>query len=156
QGASGRTPGDRRCAPRRPPGTDSLPRDRRRDAGSVCAPSIGGGWRRDRPSGVDRRRHGKRMKTKIVLLPGARPNYMKIAPTYWAIQEAAPDRFAVELVHTGQHYDASMSDDFFRDLGLPTPSVNLGVGSGSHASQTAKVMLGFEEILVQRTPDVVV
>jgi len=96
------------------------------------------------------------MKTKIVLVAGARPNYMKIAPIYWAIQEKAPEKFAVELVHTGQHYDASMSDDFFRDLGLPTPSVNLGVGSGSHASQTAKVMLGFEEVLAQRKPDVVV
>ena len=96
------------------------------------------------------------MKTKILLVAGARPNYMKIAPIYWAIREQAPERFAVELVHTGQHYDASMSDDFFRDLALPMPSVNLGVGSGSHASQTAKVMLGFEEVLVQREPDVVV
>src|SRR5262249_31887639 len=110
----------------------------------------------DRAPGVERSRHGKRMKTKIVLVAGARPNYMKIAPIYWAIQEKAPERFAVELVHTGQHYDASMSDDFFRDLSLPTPSVNLGVGSGSHASQTAKVMLGFEEILAHRKPDVVV
>ena len=78
---------------------------------------------------------------------------MKIAPIYWAIMEKAAERFAVELVHTGQHYDASMSDDFFRDLALPMPSVNLGVGSGSHASQTAKVMLAFEGVVVREGRD---
>jgi UDP-N-acetylglucosamine 2-epimerase (non-hydrolysing) len=94
--------------------------------------------------------------TKILLVAGARPNYMKIAPIYWAIRDHAGSAVAVEVVHTGQHYDASMSDDFFRDLELPPPAVNLGVGSGSHAVQTAKVMVGFEELLLAKKPNAVV
>jgi UDP-N-acetylglucosamine 2-epimerase (non-hydrolysing) len=96
------------------------------------------------------------MTSQILLVAGARPNYMKIAPIYWAIRDHARNALAVEVVHTGQHYDASMSGDFFRDLGLPPPAINLGVGSGSHAVQTAKVMVGFEELLLARKPDVVV
>jgi len=93
---------------------------------------------------------------EIVLVAGARPNFMKIAPIYWALREHAADHVAVTIVHTGQHYDARMSDDFFRDLRLPEPDVNLNVGSASHAEQTARVMTGFEQVLLERRPDVVV
>lgn len=93
---------------------------------------------------------------EIVLVAGARPNFMKIAPIYHALREHAADHVTVAIVHTGQHYDARMSDDFFRDLRLPEPDVNLGVGSASHAEQTARVMTGFERVLTERRPDVVV
>ena len=96
------------------------------------------------------------MKTTVLLVAGARPNYMKIAPIHWAFTRAAPSALQLEIVHTGQHYDPSLSDDFFRDLDLPEPSVNLGVGSGSHAEQTAKVMVGFERVLREKRPAVVV
>jgi UDP-N-acetylglucosamine 2-epimerase (non-hydrolysing) len=95
------------------------------------------------------------MIRKVLLVAGARPNYMKIAPIWWAMRERAVDRFEAVIVHTGQHYDDSMSGAFFRDLGLPEPHVNLSVGSGSHAVQTAKVMMGFEQVLLSERPDVV-
>jgi UDP-N-acetylglucosamine 2-epimerase (non-hydrolysing) len=91
---------------------------------------------------------------KIVHVVGARPNYMKIAPVMKAIARAG---FAEQrLVHTGQHYDFAMSDVFFTDLGMPVPDVHLGVGSGSHAEQTARVMIGFEKVIEQERPDLVV
>ena len=91
---------------------------------------------------------------KIVHVVGARPNYMKIAPVMKAVARAG---FAAQrLVHTGQHYDVAMSDVFFTDLGMPVPDVHLGVGSGSHAEQTAKVMVGFERICLEEKPDLVV
>jgi UDP-N-acetylglucosamine 2-epimerase (non-hydrolysing) len=96
------------------------------------------------------------MSVKVLLVAGARPNYMKIAPLWWAMRERGHERFTPVLVHTGQHYDDSMSSAFFRDLGLPEPSINLGVGSGSHAAQTARVMVGFEQVLQTERPDVVV
>ncbi len=96
------------------------------------------------------------MRGKVLLVAGARPNYMKIAPIWWAMRERVRDRLAPVLVHTGQHYDDSMSGAFFRDLGLPEPGINLGVGSGSHAVQTARVMTGFEEVLVRERPAAVV
>ncbi len=96
------------------------------------------------------------MNRKVFLVAGARPNYMKIAPIYWGCARAADDALQVDIVHTGQHYDARLSDDFFRDLELPEPCVNLGVGSGSHAEQTAKVMVGFERLLAEHRPAVVV
>src|SRR5207245_4088288 len=99
---------------------------------------------------------GYRMKTKMLLVAAARPNYMKIAPIYWAIRENPSLGFEVDILHTGQHYDEAMSGRFFRDLDLPEPSLNLAVGSGSHAVQTAKVMSGFEAVLLERRPDVVV
>jgi UDP-N-acetylglucosamine 2-epimerase (non-hydrolysing) len=80
----------------------------------------------------------------VVHVVGARPNFMKVAPVMRAL---AARGVAQRLVHTGQHYDAKMSDVFFADLGLPEPDVHLGVGSGSHAEQTAKVMLAFERAL---------
>src|SRR5438874_12350634 len=100
-----------------------------------------------RPSRVHRPRsscHETGRPMKIVHVVGARPNFMKIAPVMKAIGRA---RFAEQkLVHTGQHYDVSMSDVFFTDLGMPMPDIHLGVGSGSHAEQTAKVMVGFEKV----------
>lgn len=90
---------------------------------------------------------------QIILIAGARPNFMKIAPLMEALK-AAPDMDPV-LVHTGQHYDEKMSDLFFRQLGIPEPDVNLGVGSGSHAVQTAEIMKRFEPVVQERKPDAV-
>jgi UDP-N-acetylglucosamine 2-epimerase (non-hydrolysing) len=92
---------------------------------------------------------------RILLVAAARPNFMKIAPL-WRELAARPEVFDPRLVHTGQHYDRNMSDVFFADLGLPRPHVHLGVGSGSHAQQTAGVMTRFEEICQQDRPDAVV
>jgi UDP-N-acetylglucosamine 2-epimerase (non-hydrolysing) len=91
----------------------------------------------------------------ILLVVGARPNFMKAAPL---LQELLryPGYFRPRLVHTGQHYDADMSDVFFRDLEMPQPDRFLGVGSGSHAEQTAKVMLAFEEVCIEEQPGLVV
>jgi UDP-N-acetylglucosamine 2-epimerase (non-hydrolysing) len=86
---------------------------------------------------------------------GARPNFMKTAPII-AEMATRPDAFEQVLVHTGQHYDANMSDAFFSDLALPRPDVTLGVGSGSHAEQTARVMMAIEPVLLQRKPDLVI
>jgi UDP-N-acetylglucosamine 2-epimerase (non-hydrolysing) len=96
---------------------------------------------------------------KVILVVGARPNFMKAAPILRAVTEAnrhALDPIIPVLVHTGQHYDAAMSDAFFADLNLPQPDISLGVGSGSHAWQTAEVMKRFEGVLVAERPDVVV
>ena len=93
------------------------------------------------------------MKT-IVHVVGARPNYMKIAPLMEALA-TVPDIRQV-LVNTGQHYDEAMSKSFLRELALPVPDRDLGVGSGSHAVQTAKVMIGFEEVCLAEHPDLVV
>ena len=92
---------------------------------------------------------------KILIIVGARPNFMKAAPICAEMRRRASD-FEVKVVHTGQHYDAAMSDSFFADLGLPEPDFHLGVGSASHAEQTAKIMLAFEPILVSEKPDWVV
>jgi UDP-N-acetylglucosamine 2-epimerase (non-hydrolysing) len=92
---------------------------------------------------------------KVINVVGARPNFMKVAPVVQAMGRRAGE-FAAAVVHTGQHYDARMSDDFFRDLGLPLPDVHLGVGSGSHARQTAAVMERFEPVVLERRPDWVV
>src|SRR5215216_1767664 len=89
---------------------------------------------------------------KVLNVVGARPNFMKVAPIVEAMKRRA-EEFAPVVVHTGQHYDAQMSDAFFRDLGLPEPDVYLGVGSGSHAAQTAAVMHSFEPVVVSERPD---
>ena len=89
---------------------------------------------------------------KILLIAGARPNFMKVAPIY-AEMKRRPADFFPTIVHTGQHYDAAMSDAFFEDLGMPKPDIHLGVGSGSHAVQTAKVMTEFEPVVLQERPD---
>lgn len=91
---------------------------------------------------------------KIVHVVGARPNFMKIAPVMRAL--SGHSNMAQLLVHTGQHYDYAMSDIFFSDLGMPFPDLHLGVGSGSHAEQTAKVMVEFEKICSAEKPDLVV
>lgn len=90
---------------------------------------------------------------KVLNIVGARPNYMKVAPIHNAM--LASGKIEPVLVHTGQHYDARMSDVFFSDLGLPEPDVFLGVGSGSHAEQTAKIMVGFEKVILEEKPDAV-
>ena len=92
------------------------------------------------------------MPKKVVhLIAAARPNFMKIAPLYHAL--AATDWCDPQVVHTGQHYDFNMSDAFFHDLGLPAPAFNLGIGSGSHAEQTAGVMIAYERLCMDKQPD---
>ena len=92
------------------------------------------------------------MKTLLHVV-GARPNFMKVAPVIAAIARV-PD-FRQVLVHTGQHYDANMSEIFFKQLGLPKPDVNLEVGSGSHAIQTAQIMERFDALVENAPPDMV-
>ena len=92
---------------------------------------------------------------KIINVVGARPNFMKIAPIIEAMDNY-PDKINHLLVHTGQHYDAKMSKAFFEDLGMPKPDIDLGVGSGSHAEQTGKVMLEFEKVCLREKPDLVI
>lgn len=84
---------------------------------------------------------------------GARPNFMKMAPV---ILEARRRRLKQILVHTGQHYDAQMSTIFFDGLGMPQPDAYLGIGSGSHAEQTARIMVAFEQVCLEQKPDLVV
>lgn len=86
---------------------------------------------------------------KILLVAGARPNFMKVAPILHVLEEQQIDTV---LVHTGQHYDEAMSDAFFRDLGIRDPDYSLGVGSASHALQTARMMESFEPILKREAP----
>jgi UDP-N-acetylglucosamine 2-epimerase (non-hydrolysing) len=92
---------------------------------------------------------------RIVNVVGARPNFMKIAPLMLEYRKH-PDRFEPLLVHTGQHYDDNMSKLFFEELRLPEPDVYLGVGSGTHAEQTARIMLGMEKLLAAHQPDLVI
>ncbi|MEJ7624995.1 MAG: UDP-N-acetylglucosamine 2-epimerase (non-hydrolyzing) [Pyrinomonadaceae bacterium] len=89
---------------------------------------------------------------KILLIAGARPNFMKVAPIY-AEMKRRQSEFEPMIIHTGQHYDAAMSDAFFDDLGMPKPDVYLGVGSGSHAVQTARIMTEFEPVVLRERPD---
>jgi len=92
---------------------------------------------------------------RIISVVGARPNFMKIAPVMEAMK-ARPGHFDHILVHTGQHYDEKMSAAFFDDLELPRPDLDLGVGSGSHAEQTGKVMMAFEKVCLREKPDLVI
>ncbi|SDU86259.1 UDP-N-acetylglucosamine 2-epimerase (non-hydrolysing) [Jiangella alkaliphila] len=89
----------------------------------------------------------------VVHITGARPNFPKAAPVIRALEARGVSQ---ELVHTGQHYDEAMAKVFFRQLGLPEPDVDLGVGSGSHARQTAAIMTGLEELFLDRDPALVV
>ena len=100
----------------------------------------------------------KSRKIKLILVAGARPNFMKIAPLIRAIKKYNRKKnvFDYLFIHTGQHYDKNMSDYFFKDLSLPQPDIYLGVGSGTHAEQTAKIMIKFEKILFREKPDIVV
>lgn len=90
---------------------------------------------------------------KVIHIVGARPNFMKVAPIHRAISARTSLRQLV--IHTGQHYDAKMSDVFFADLGLPPPEIHLGIGSGGHAEQTAKMMVEMEKVFLQEKPDLV-
>src|SRR5688572_3851218 len=90
---------------------------------------------------------------KVVVVAGARPNFMKVAPILASLEHSGAQHV---FVHTGQHYDASMSDAFLRDLSMPAPAWHLGVGSASHARQTARVMEAFEPVLEAERPDWVV
>ena len=85
---------------------------------------------------------------RILNVVGARPNFMKMAPLVRCLRRRGIEQ---QLLHTGQHYDANMSEVFFRDLGLPEPDLYLGVGSGTHAEQTARVMVEFEKVCEDRT-----
>jgi UDP-N-acetylglucosamine 2-epimerase (non-hydrolysing) len=91
---------------------------------------------------------------RIIVVAGARPNFMKVAPV---IKELSSVRETeTVIVHTGQHYDKEMSKNFFKDLEIPRPHLFLGVGSGSHAEQTAKIMISFEEVLLQKKAELVI
>ena len=94
---------------------------------------------------------------KVTLIAGARPNFMKIAPIIHALKKAmkAGDNIDYALVHTGQHFDKSMSGDFFEQLGIPEPNANLACGGGSQAEQTANIMVKFEEYLTKNPTDLV-
>lgn len=90
----------------------------------------------------------------IHLIAAARPNFMKIAPLYHALKK---EEWATPvIVHTGQHYDLNMSDVIFQDLGLTEPDIHLGIGSGTHAEQTGKVMIAYEKILLKYHPDLII
>jgi UDP-N-acetylglucosamine 2-epimerase (non-hydrolysing) len=90
---------------------------------------------------------------KIFHIVGARPNFMKAAPVLRALQKR--NSVVQSLIHTGQHYDVNMSEVFFQQLGMPAPDLNLAVGSGTHATQTAEIMLRLEPVMLDRRPDVV-
>lgn len=96
-----------------------------------------------------------RFPISVHLVVGARPNFVKIASLYKALREKS-EFFQPRIIHTGQHYDTNMSEMFFRDFGLPEPDVNLGVGSGSHAQQTAKIMTEYERVCLEESPQLVV
>lgn len=90
---------------------------------------------------------------KIILIAGARPNFMKIAPILRALENYT--QIQAVLVHTGQHYDENMSGSFFKELGIKTPDYHLNAGSGSHSLQTATIMIKFEEVCLKEQPDLV-
>ena len=95
---------------------------------------------------------------RLTVVAGARPNFMKIAPLIHAVKKLDPSAKQIQyrLVHTGQHYDRKLSQTFFEELGIPQPDVNLGVGSGTQAEQTAGIMLGFEKELIANPSDLVI
>lgn len=94
------------------------------------------------------------MRKKITIVAAARPNFMKIAPIVHALQKEA-DTFTFDLIHTGQHYDKNMSDTFFEQLEIPKPTLNLGIGKGSHAFQIGHTMIEFEKYALEHKPDMV-
>jgi UDP-N-acetylglucosamine 2-epimerase (non-hydrolysing) len=93
---------------------------------------------------------------KIDIIAGARPNFMKIAPIIEAIkkQQSLGEVIEYRLIHTGQHFDKKMSGDFFEELGIPTPDINLGAGGGTQAEQTAAIMIGYEKVLLESPSDI--
>lgn len=104
-----------------------------------------------READLGRVRSGRKLVVHVV---GARPNYMKVAPVYAELERRG--NVEQRLVHTGQHYDASVKDIFFDELSLPTPHVQLGVGSGRHGAQTARALTGLENAFLELEPDMVV
>jgi UDP-N-acetylglucosamine 2-epimerase (non-hydrolysing) len=94
-------------------------------------------------------------RPRLLYVVGTRPNIVKMAPVISALRQRLPGARHV-LVHTGQHYDEALSDVFFRDLGVPRPDYTLGVGSGSHAVQTARTMERFEPVVAREQPDLVI
>ena len=118
-----------------------------------------GGWIRGRRCRSSRSSKGPgnpfvSQPRRIVSIAGARPNFMKIAPIVAALKRR-PGAFESVLVHTGQHYDEKLSQVFFDELGIPRPDINLNVGSGSHAQQTAAIMAAFEPVLAEQRVDLV-
>lgn len=95
------------------------------------------------------------MKLKIINVVGARPNFMKIAPLQ-RIMDKYKNKIEYKLVHTGQHYDANMSDTFFKDLEIRKPDYFLGCGNGTHGEQTGKIMIEFEKVIFKEKPDIVI
>jgi UDP-N-acetylglucosamine 2-epimerase (non-hydrolysing) len=93
--------------------------------------------------------------TRLTVIVGARPNFMKVAPIMKALERRG-DLFETKLVHTGQHYDDRMSAIFFSELGLPAPDVSLGIGSGSHAEQTGRTLMALEATFIEHRPDLVI
>ncbi|MFW9874103.1 MAG: non-hydrolyzing UDP-N-acetylglucosamine 2-epimerase [Candidatus Thorarchaeota archaeon] len=93
------------------------------------------------------------MLNEVFIIAGARPNFMKIAPL---IKEFRKQNINFKLIHTGQHYDYNMSKIFFDNLGIPKPNIHLNIGSASHATQTAKIMLEFEKVLLNQVPKLIV
>lgn len=91
----------------------------------------------------------------IDIIAGARPNFMKIAPIIEAIKQRTEEGIRYRLIHTGQHYDKKMSADFFEQLGIPEPDINLEAGGGTQAEQTAAIMVRYEKILMDTRPDLV-
>lgn len=94
------------------------------------------------------------MAIRIDLIAGARPNFVKIAPIVEAISRT--NELKYRLIHTGQHYDKNMSEAFFDQLGIPKPDINLGAGGGTQADQTAKIMVGYERLLMEESTDLCV
>ena len=97
----------------------------------------------------------KQSPPSVVFVVGARPNFMKAAPVIAGLREVRPE-VSITLVHTGQHYDDAMSAVFLHELKLPPVSVSLGIGSGTHAEQTARALVGVEGVLIDRLPQLVV
>ena len=93
---------------------------------------------------------------KLALVGGARPNFMKLAPIMREIRLRHGQAFEVVFIHTGQHYDPALSGNFLEQFEMPQPHYNLGAGSGSHAVQTAAVMVAFEDVCLRERPDLVV
>lgn len=91
---------------------------------------------------------------KLLVLVGARPNFIKVAPLFWELRNHSEIKSV--LVHTGQHYDFEMSQAFFQDLDIPIPDYNLGIGSGKHGAQTGLTMIEFEKIVAKEKPDIVI
>ena len=90
---------------------------------------------------------------RILTIVGARPQFIKAAAISHVVREKYADAIAEDILHTGQHYDDAMSAQFFRELDIPLPKYNLGVGSGSHGAQTAAMLKGIEEVLLSNHYD---